>query len=450
MDGEEVFVGRTDATLELCKLFTNDRPRKKLVIQSIEGPGGIGKTRLLEHVLNRSDLDGVLQLRLQGSSAPQTLASILRSIAGSATWANAGLPTPVDIGHFPRTVRLAKQIEAEEEKVRQAAAESGSPELADLAVRLLDVCIAAGKTINEVAPKSKEYVDLEAVDGEKLASMVRRCLSVSVTVWETLSRGRSSDWKTAGPRAIANAVLEDLLRAVAGRGAFQRPSRSRLPGIKQVLLVLDDYEFLQPYIEGMLTEFLLPRLAVAAEFNSVVAILGRDHLSATSPAWEQHLSHFLQRPITLKHLSREELEELLSKIGFDGSASDLESAWRDTEGYPYYVNLWVEEFESGTGPALTLKKFYDRTTRWMSTAQKQWLSYVVFLDSVDRRSVAKFDVLRDQAEEVCAWFQSEASIRDTSAATFTVRPYVRSRVLKYLQLTDPQHVEETSRIAAAP
>ncbi|MBK6335595.1 MAG: hypothetical protein IPF60_07430 [Betaproteobacteria bacterium] len=88
-----------------------------------------------------------------------------------------------------------------------------------------------------------------------------------------------------------------------------------------------------------------------------------------------------------------------------------ERAWKDTQGYPLLVHLWIEEARDGEGndgPGVgLLKRFHDRTTRWMSEEQKCWLDHVLFLNRVNIRSMIA--MLGDEAEARRAfqWFESE-------------------------------------------
>ena len=65
------FVGRENA-VETLKLLMTKRPPRRLVVASISGPGGVGKSFLLEHVLAAVDVEGEKYLKLssQGRDAP--------------------------------------------------------------------------------------------------------------------------------------------------------------------------------------------------------------------------------------------------------------------------------------------------------------------------------------------------------------------------------------------
>ncbi|MEN9314209.1 MAG: hypothetical protein RIS35_602, partial [Pseudomonadota bacterium] len=95
-----------------------------------------------------------------------------------------------------------------------------------------------------------------------------------------------------------------------------------------------------------------------------------------------------------------------------------------------------------------LKRFHDRTTRWMSERERRWLDCFLFVDAIDKRTART--VLDDpqDLDVAVAWFQNEGSVRDPAAAVFTIRAFARSRLLGYLKLTDPERYEVLRQRAA--
>ena len=85
-----------------------------------------------------------------------------------------------------------------------------------------------------------------------------------------------------------------------------------------------------------------------------------------------------------------------------------------------------------------LKRFYDRTTRWMNEQQKNWLKHVLFLNEINIYTLQKMFENKNEASAVFEWFQKEGSIRDTYGSVFRVREYLRSRLIDYLQISDPE------------
>ena len=77
------FVGREDAVRRLADVLTGrKRAEGKLTIQSIEGPGGIGKTYLFNHVLTTTtDLSNRNFLTLKIDGGDPSACNLVRSVA---------------------------------------------------------------------------------------------------------------------------------------------------------------------------------------------------------------------------------------------------------------------------------------------------------------------------------------------------------------------------------
>jgi hypothetical protein len=141
------------------------------------------------------------------------------------------------------------------------------------------------------------------------------------------------------------------------------------------------------------------------------------------------------KKIEVAPLARPEMDQLVESYGVLAQ-TEKERAWKDTQGYPYYVQLWIDEIAEGGHPgASMLKQFYDRTTRWMNEQQKEWLQYTLFLDQVNIRTLREMIGDEEQAKAVQKWFECEGSVRDPKGASFCVREYIRSRLKDYLLFT---------------
>lgn len=83
------FVGRHEATERLRAIPKREIQAGRLTIQRIEGPGGIGKTYLFDHVITRTDLAAqhYLKLHLDGNKPSGT--SLIRLIARMVDSADA-------------------------------------------------------------------------------------------------------------------------------------------------------------------------------------------------------------------------------------------------------------------------------------------------------------------------------------------------------------------------
>ncbi|HPE71764.1 MAG TPA: hypothetical protein PK018_06280 [Candidatus Competibacter sp.] len=462
--GIEHFVGRDDAMKRIQDVLTGrEAAGGKLTVQSIEGPGGIGKTFLFNNAISRVDLTNrnYLILRIDGSAPPPR--SLVRMVARMVDGAEAAAIQDRPSGYyFPSVDRVVKAIETifseavAEFKKRHPDNTNGQRVL----LRLLDMVLEAGIRINDAIPITKNYANFHELEKhisfdelEKLIQVIEDIVPLMVSLreevpwfWERLGLNGSTALRNAikenACRPLADALHSDLSAILAGyRGKDQfKAAHSKNKGIDRLLLILDDYEMLQKPLGEFLAGHLLPALR-SANFQSVVMILGRDQLEATHTAWDQHFKPNLLERIALAPLSRSEMDQLVESYGVRAH-DDKERAWRDTQGYPFYVQLWTEEVASGGRSAIMLKRFHDRTTRWLSDREKGWLQHTLFLDEVNIRTLRRMLDDEQQAKEALEWFQCEGSVRDTSSKVFRVREYLRSRLIDYLRVSDPDYCEQ--------
>ncbi len=144
------FVGRQDDISRLAAVLTGEeRAGGKLTVQSIEGPPGIGKTCLFDHVLRTTDLGSrhYLTLKIDGNvdgndpSAKNLVRSVARLVASAEADAIRDRPTGF---YFPAVGRVIKAIDrirddaASEFRKRSPDCEEGRAAL----LRFLDLAIA--------------------------------------------------------------------------------------------------------------------------------------------------------------------------------------------------------------------------------------------------------------------------------------------------------------------
>lgn len=444
------FVGRKDATQRLQDIFSGQtKAAGKLTVQSIEGPGGIGKTSLFNHALSCTDLSDrhYLTLRIDGNDASGT--SLPRLLSRLSNSASADAIKGKQAGHFfPALNKVIKAIDGlrSEAALEYLEIDDANKEGEQALMKVIDQALGAGKKINDWFPSSKNRLNFHELEKhrdtvEEAIPHLRALQKESTRIWDKIGMGGPGVLRNAirdnALRPLANALVSDLANIVQ---RYRIPDRVKAVnvnriGIERVLVIIDDFESLQAPLGEFLVGSFLPLLQTAP-FESLVIILGRDQLEATHPAWDQHLRPCLQRRITVGTLPRQDMDKLVDAYGIT-AAAEKDRAWRDTEGYPFYVQLWVEETESGGRSAVMLKRFHDRTTRWMAPHQKVWLEQILFLDVVNKNHLARQLDDPTETDSVFAWFQSEGSVRDTMGADFRLREYLRSRLLDFLRITDP-------------
>lgn len=450
------FIGRIEAERQLQEvLLGTQHSPGKVTVQSIEGPGGIGKTTFFDHVLTKTDLSARNFLVLRGSGVDEARHSSFRSLrllVDSASGTH--LPSKAPGAYFPSVTEVA----VEYDKFCRAAAKelsnkSGGVGLPiDELLAIFDATIAVGKPLNDYAPRTKRKMNAEAVEGhrENLATVLASLdilLKKPISMGEVLSLGGRTALRNAiksNPLVpLAEAFCRDLIAILSGyKSEWYKASHKKLKGVDRLLLIVDDYEVLKGTLEGLLVGHVLPKLR-SADFESTIILMGRDRLGDTALEWERNLKGIQLPPISLKPFTQAEMDEMVTVNGVK-SSKEKKRAWADTNGYPYFVQMWLEEMESGGRSAMMLKRVYERTTSWMSEEEKGWLEHALFLGEVNVRTLGKALGNAAEAKRANVWFQGDASIRDTVGSTFRVREYLRSRLLEYLKISDPDRYDEVS------
>ncbi len=415
-------------------------PSERLTLIGVSGPGGVGKSFLLNDALEAlgPDLAGYLQLRVDGSQrhALGDLFALIEQLFPRS------LPPPADpeADYFPQVRKVAT--------AHRAMLDDFTTERADQDDRLTEAAVSVlrlGHALNKAVPKTREYLDVKSLgvgedDVRKLlgaAKALQESTQLPGPVRDLLGVTFRNRVRTDLYGVTAEAMLTDLSAALVGYRTrdllriTHRPLRDRNTDL---LLVVDDFEALAPTLEPFLLGALLPRLK-SAPFQTVVIVIGRDDLGAMSPSWEQHFHRHIAARLRLDPFDRETALALLAQAGIAPERRD--DLFAATQGFPYLLSLVLEEAGQGEADAaLFLKKFFDRTTRWMTPTEQGWFVRVCYLDAVDEDTLGRL-FSAEEAGRVQRWFEGEASIRDPASAVFRVRPLIREKVLRYQSLRAP-------------
>jgi hypothetical protein len=454
------FVGRLDPVRKLRGWLLGEGVPKPVGLASISGPGGIGKTFLLDHALASADVDErhYLRLRLGGTNVRRTLGQLIgRDLLQSCTQLDA-----TGKGYFTQTRRNHEALRAMDVAARAEvnAAVGQNPELRETLLELFRFGVGA----QSVVPALKQYVDLTKIDEKKVETVARLLEKARAYQLEKralggilpdlVGAGRRNRLRLGLEATLASGLVSDLAAILSAyrREDRTKPMPSKVPGLDRLLLVLDDYESLDATLTTFLADHLVPRLS-RASFESLVVVLGRDRLSDTHAVWKQRHELRFAGELRLAPWTREEAETFVRAQGITHEMA-IARILDDTAGYPYLLAGEVAAELDGGGTALGLKNFYERTTRWMTPAQKEWLVPLAFLDEVNEETIAR--MLPDEdAARVLAWFKGEASVRSPSASHWEVLPILRSRICAYCKMDSPRRYREleerarSARVAAS-
>jgi len=447
------FVGRKNST-EILRdvLLGKIRSDDNLTIQSIVGPGGVGKTTLLKEVIAH----GVLREKKYmviwidgGKNKKSTLDEIIRVIVNRAYKAE-GKET---LSHF--FVKTTKALSVYdnirrgfENEIRKLLDDDD----AKLAGEMFDFIVSAGKKLNRWSPSSRGMVNFNKLEEDKPEVLETldnlKCFAAkSYKVWEKLGvwtntiRNRMI---SNVPDAFAVEIVRDLIDIIPKQKRRSQNTWSGKPsGVDRLLFVIDDYEHLRKTLEPFMVDSFLHHLR-ESRVNTTVIILCRDRIENTNPAWNQDFGHNTLERIELKPLNKDEMYELANAYGVN-EPNELEQIWIDTEGFPYSVHLWLEERKAGGKSAAMLKRFYDRTTRWMKDHEKTWLNYCVFLERVNKETLKHVLPNPSDTEAALKWFMDEGSVRSQSSDVYRVSSFIGSRIREFLKITDPAFTKSAIR-----
>ena len=449
---------RPSEAIRLRTIITGHR--EGLAICGISGAGGIGKSYLVEHVLSSLETAkaGWLALRIDAAQA-QARGDFFALVDGQLARRSLAPPADPRVDYFPATRRVAAAHRALVARVAKELERRGAPE----DVRRAAVAILkAAHFLNKAIPKTREYVDVAKYNLEPNA--VSDGIDGAWDTINTLKTLRDSEWLPEVVRdrlgmnlesrlkrnlygVTADAFVSDLSAALSGESSKNSFKGARLPilGLDRLLLVIDDYEALDATLSDFLISSLIPRLA-EARFATMLIIAGRDDLEDTHPGWSQHCKRYLTDPIRLRPFDEETAAQLMAAEGIpEGRRAAI---YELTQGFPLLLSLAIEEAGTDGASALFLKRFFDRTTRWMSRDEREWFTRTCYLDEVNEDTL-RLVFPEEDIGAVQDWFEGEASIRDPSAPTFRVRPLIREKVLSYIEVRSPKrHRELRSRAQA--
>ena len=439
-----------------------DQPPDGLSIVAISGAGGVGKTFLVNHVLETTlpENHGYMLLRADASNA-LARTDFFALIEGQLF--RRSLPRPADPrkDYFPRLREIAalhRTLVDDATVEMEADAHEPEPKVRAVAKAMLN----AGRFLNTTFPITGLYVDASAVDDSDVEALVKSATSL-LTGLKTFREST----RLPGPlrdlfgisrrnrvrrdlfALTAEEIRADLTAALVGwdRRDAARLTHGRISGVDKVVMVLDDYEVTSAILADFLVGSLVPQLA-AAPFRSVLLIVGRDDLEVTHPGWSQHAAKFLRDQIRLAPFSETDAKDEFARARIPKARWN--ALYEATQGYPFLVSLVVEEeadFDVASS-VVFLRRFYDRTTRWMTEEERDWFVRICYLDKVNEDTLAAL-FRREEIVRIQDWFEREPSIRDPSAPYFRVRPMIREKMLRYHEIRAPSRHRALRALAAS-
>ncbi|MFW7269828.1 hypothetical protein ACMAUO_18075 [Gluconacetobacter sp. Hr-1-5] len=462
----EGFVGRQRESQVLKELLMGPSS-KGLKIQSIEGPSGIGKSRVFAKAIQSIDLDSLGYLRIElagvnrgidgssGDFSPAAIDQLIGSLVRSAVGRGVGLKPPGY--YFPQTREAIETVFQIRGEITKELSERGiNTGHIEGVANLVELGGTILQRVGMFMPKVREYVDAEAIKGladdvPRAAEQINALSTGSIRIWEKLGLGSASSRREAAKQdpedVLASALVADLKAILLGNyeGNLE-PGHGKIKHLKRLLFVIEDYEALHKQLGGFLIPKLLNKLK-SSDIDTTLIVLTRFRLKATNPLWKDYDAQ-LKRALVLKPLEKSEVKELLTELGID-ELSEHERAWTESSGLPYHLSLLIDEIDSGGRSSTSLKELYERVVMWMSPREVSWLHQILYMDVVRIEALEQVFSGKQEAKEVRDWFESEGSILDQSSQELRMLPFVRSRLREYLESRDRRITRELKARADA-
>lgn len=446
-----IFAGRKDEVSRLVEALkyhvNNPKSKKNMVILGIEGPGGIGKSTIIDQAEESVDYSaqGSLRIFMNGSEDISSLPDLVRKIVHAAK-----LDAKTSFSHreaiFPETEKALSDfndvVKFESEKAKEA-----NEQKKQLIAKFVKFALGYGGPIliNFDDPYAKGIGGiLKIIDAQVDEKGLVRFQDELPGSLDKLGLSRineRNEIRDNARKVFARTLAKDIKTLITGYSSedWWRPRGPKIKDCNSLTLIIDDYEKIEIIAGDFFPVHFLPQL-INFSIKSTVIISGRDDVTLTNTAWEHHLARYFIKPsIDVGPLQYSHVEEIAKSSGVDP-----QTMWGDTEGYPFYMQLWVNEQRKGGDSVVTLKKFYERTTRWMTEQQKLWLEYCIFLDHINIDSLTKMTESSSEAAEILKWFENEASIRSTTSTSYTVRSFLRKKLIEYLKARNPSRAESLS------
>lgn len=441
-------IGRVEVYDKIKKRLTYSD--ENLSITSIGGHGGIGKSYLLNKLLDEIRLEdnGYLVLKIDGSKNDVSFEKyITQDLISSAS-----TMFPVTKGYFNETSKSIREWENLEIIRKKKFIKKGEADL-KFDGKILSDCFELLQQIGEFADKNfknqkrLKFKGLNNIDAQKIIDLYN---NVKVKVDSNPFEGRLPD--ITGRRTLRYNLQNDFNQTVATALVndisyiFQEASnisdkRKFKPGpgktaksFKDLAIIIDDYEYYQDMLNKFFISSFIPE-AKKRNFKVMLILVGRDLLLDTTQEWDRYVGNIAD--FELIQFNREESIEYLNSVNiFDDDV--IERLINDTEGTPYLLYLEAMSFrDGGKLSAHKLKLYFDRITKWMREDEKYWFERLCFLRIINVDSIR--DIMPEEdADNIYKWFINEASIRDTKSEQYRIRPFISSKVKDYICNESPE------------
>jgi len=425
--------------LELSTLtnwIDQSKSRSGVSLIGISGYGGIGKTYLLNEALRQSPAadSGYCEIRVDGSDREQTR-DFMKLL-------NTGLsPIKLPGGAIGKDyfLQVRKLEKAHAALLRDVEQETSKMEISEGVKTAMDFILTTGTFLNKAIPASRDWLDTEVLRALEIEDKVDDAIELignleSLNTVSFLPGPISDLLGVTYKRRIredffelaADSYVGDLSAAIVKNRQkdWFKMDQGSVKGLEGLLLIIDDFEILGKSTAEFLVANLIPHLQHAS-FPTTIIFLGRDDMKDVHVGFPHHHADKIVGALRLETLPLETAKALLME--HDYSPEEAANLAEETEGYPFLISILCESKDRSV---VFYQRFFDRTTRWMSRYEKEWVIPLAYLDKIDKEILSRM-LPEESPAMIMEWFQREASIRDPNGTFYAISPFIRKMMCEY-------------------
>lgn len=374
------FVGRKK---ELDVFFDNldlqsDAPNKKPIV-SISGVGGIGKTRLLQKIIQNLPSEFITSFVDETDEIGDDIGKLISTICRNARKSGKSVNFEKTSNLIARRNEILGHLQTIKGEIPK-----GFFELVYSGARLAASGTPLAPFMDLVAPESKA--------AEILTNMSNRLLQKRA--------GKDDLDLLIEPKTILTKSLVDDMNQIA-------------KGNKPVLLFFDTYEVTGTQINSWLLKYLIGENRDEINCNLHIVVAGREILERMDERWRQWRKDDLILDLNLEVFSDIELREYI-KVNHQENI-DIEELARITSRLPLWLELWslsgktLAEYRniSDSGDVT------DRLLRSLPSDQhREWVKKASLLPSFNRDNLSL--LLGDDADLAFGWLSSQSFVKPST------------------------------------
>ncbi len=442
------FVGRSIEAEELYKELKKHHTSHNIKsIVNLYGIGGVGKTTLLDKVLDRlKENDEFIYFKvnedLNYDNVPVFVSELSQSIAGNNIKFDNDFESLKDIERKYREGigELEAQLNDAERKKLNAILKKMHKLVKHKGKRKYPLPkIKIGKLKwgeKEFAGFETDFGDIQG--SEKDNKSVYEALKEEYEITEKHfieSKGKdkyTQDLIKEPIPEITKAFITGLKESVYPR-LIWRKNFTKKP--VKVIMVIDTYEKVSDDVNDWLLYFIPKIMALKEDYDFRLVISGRERLLLTDELrrWDNFKQLLLEKDI--QRFTEKELKDYLRLRGID--EKQYENILFDTDGLPYLVEMWCESVNKSEGLNYLLME--NRVFWWKTDIEKDWIRASAFLEYINidtlrvffqNQAIDAFEFLKE-CHEVCRY------ISDTTD-NLILHPIIKKVLLKSTEQRSPE------------